>query len=152
MIFYIFAFCIGVMMAVQASINALLSKSLSGTPLMAGLISFVVGTCCLFALAYFYGALNASTIKALPHQEWWKYLGGILGALAILGIIILTPKIGLTNTFLLVVLGQILSSIVMDRYGVFGLPIREISIYKIIGLVVIFIGLGVFFYKDLVRN
>ena len=150
--FYVFAFCIGAMMAVQASINALLSKGLSGSPLMAGLISFVIGTFCLLVLAYFNGALNASSIKALPHQEWWKYLGGLLGALAILGIIIITQKIGLTNTFLLVVLGQILCSVLMDRIGAFGLPVREISLQKIIGLVVIFIGLGVFFYKDLVRD
>lgn len=150
--FYVFAFCIGAMMAVQASINALLSKGLSGSSLMAGLISFAIGTLCLFALTYFNGALNAPTIKALPHQEWWKYLGGVLGATAILGVIILTPKIGLTNTFLFVILGQILSSVLMDRIGAFGLPVREISLYKIIGLIVIFIGLGVFFYKDLVRD
>lgn len=71
--FYVFAFCMGIMFAVQASINSLLSKSLYETPLMAGLVSFVVGTFCLFMLSYFSGALNYSTIKALTQQEWWKF-------------------------------------------------------------------------------
>ena len=150
--FYVFAFCMGIMFAVQASINSLLSKSLYQTPLMAGLVSFVVGTFCLFMLSYFSGALNSSTIKALTQQEWWKFLGGVLGACAILGIIVLTPKIGLANTFLLIVLGQIISSVVMDKIGFFGLEVREISIHKIIGLIIIFMGLGVFFYKDLLKN
>ncbi len=61
--------------------------------------------------------LNTHTLKATLHQEWWKYLGGFLGAFAVFGTILLSPKIGLANMFLLIILGQILTSSVLDHLG-----------------------------------
>ncbi|WP_295699568.1 DMT family transporter [Helicobacter mastomyrinus] len=149
--FYIIAFCIGVALAIQAPINAALSKSLSNASLVAALISFSIGTLCLCLLAYAYGMLNTHTLKATLHQEWWKYLGGFLGAFAVFGTILLSPKIGLANMFLLIILGQILTSSVLDHLGAFGLPIKSLSLHKIIGLLIIVAGLFVFFYKDIFK-
>lgn len=147
--FYLFAFCIGVLLAIQAPINASLGKALFGTPLIAALISFAVGTLCLFLIACYQGNLNANMLKAITQQSWWKFIGGILGACVVFGTILLAPKIGLANMFLLVILGQILSSVFLDSIGAFGLQVKNISLEKIIGILVILIGLGIFFYKDI---
>lgn len=150
--FYIFAFCVGIALAIQASINAALAKALNQNHLLAALISFAVGTLCLFVLCYFNGSLNLSIFKALTQQSWWKYLGGFLGAFIVFAMALIPQKIGLVNMGLLLILGQVLSSVVFDKIGAFGLEVREISMYKIIGLIVIFIGFIVFFYKDLLKT
>lgn len=149
--FYIMAFCMGVALAIQAPINAALGHSLHNTPLNAALISFSIGTLCLLAISIFYGTLNIHTINISTKQEWWKYLGGFLGAFAVFGTILLSPKIGLANMFLLVILGQIIASCVLDSIGAFGLNIKTLSLQKIIGIGIICIGLVVFFSKDVLK-
>jgi len=149
--FYIIAFCIGMAIAIQAPINALLGKSISNSPLIAALISFSVGTLCLCVLSVLTVSFNTQILKALFTQEWWKYLGGFLGAFAVFGTIILAPKIGLANMFLLIVLGQIITSLLLDYFGAFSLQSKSIDFSKICGLLLVFAGLFVFFYKDLFK-
>lgn len=147
--YYLIALFMGLSIATQAPINAALAKTLGGSPLIAALISFVVGSICLCAICYVSGALNIATLKAIPMQVWWKFLGGILGAFFVFGTILLAPKIGLINMFLLVLLGQLVTSMILDSIGAFGLDVKPISWYKIIGLCVMFAGLAIFFYKEL---
>ena len=147
--YYLLALLMGLSIASQAPINAALARSLGGSPLIAALISFVVGSLCLCVLCYFSGVLNIATFKALGAQSWWKFLGGILGAFFVFGTILLAPKIGLINMFLLALVGQLITSMILDSIGAFGLAIKPISLHKIIGLCVVIAGLAIFFYKEL---
>lgn len=155
--YYLIALCMGIAIATQAPINASLARSLQGSSLqlaslVAALISFGIGTICLGFMAHFSGALGLDTIKSLFSQSWWKFLGGVLGAFFVFGTILLAPKIGLLNMFLLALAGQLLTSAVLDSMGAFGLGIKPISWQKILGLGIVLIGLLVFFSKELQKN
>ncbi|WP_158655417.1 DMT family transporter [Helicobacter marmotae] len=149
MFYYMLAFVMGLAIALQAPINAALARSLDNTPIMAAVVSFVIGSACLIAIAFFSHSLNFHTLKALTQQNWWKFLGGILGAFFVFGSIMLAPKIGLINMFILALMGQLVTSVVLDSIGAFELSVRAISWQKIVGLCVMFVGLGIFFQKEL---
>lgn len=162
--YYIIALCMGVAIATQAPINATLARYLQSTSfislqlgsIVSALISFGIGTICLGLVAYFSGALNAEIIKSIPQQifshQWWKFLGGVLGAFFVFGTILLAPKIGLLNMFLLALVGQLITSLVLDYLGAFGLGVKPISWQKILGLGIILAGLLVFFSKELQKS
>ena len=147
--YYAIAFCMGLAIALQAPINAALARSLGGSVLVSAFISFFVGTACLAVFAYFGGALHLEVLKALPQQAWWKFLGGILGAFFVFGTILLAPKIGLINMIVTVLIAQLVAGLILDSVGAFGMSIKPIYWQKIVGLVVICLGLLVFFSKEL---
>ncbi len=149
MYYYAFALAMGLAIALQAPINATLARSLGGLTVMSAFLSFLIGTVCLAVLAYFSGVLHFDTLKALPQQAWWKFLGGILGAFFVFGTILLAPKIGLINMFLTVLIGQLITSMILDSVGAFGLSVKPISWQKIVGLFIMFAGLLLFFSKEL---
>ncbi|MDE6886012.1 MAG: DMT family transporter [Helicobacteraceae bacterium] len=119
--YYIIAFCMGIAIALQSPINALLGKSLQSPPLIPALISFMIGTICLLILSYFSGVLNISVFKNLVSEPLWKLSGGVLGAFMVFGTILLAPKIGLVNMFLIMIISQLLTSLLLDSIGAFGL-------------------------------
>lgn len=97
----------------------------------------------------FFGELDLGALKNLKLNEWWKLMGGMLGAFMVFSSIFVAPKLGLVLMFLFVIFGQISASLILDYIGAFGLERKEISLSKIIGL--IFVGVGVLIYlsKDL---
>lgn len=148
-IYYGIALMMGITIAMQAPINATLGRSLQTTPLVATLISFIVGSLCLLLLVCLSGDFSIDTIKSLPKQNWWKFLGGILGAFCLFGMVWLVPKIGLIYLFLFMLVGQLIMGMLLDHFGAFGLSIKPISWHKILGLGIIFGGLLVFFAKEI---
>lgn len=155
----------GMAISIQAPINASLARLLKGSwlislqcgSILAAFISFGVGTLCLGIIAYVSGAFHIDIAKSLLQlhfwqQSWWKFLGGALGAFFVFGTILLAPKIGLVNMFLLALVGQLITSAVLDCVGAFGLSIKPISLQKILGLGIILVGLLVFFSKELQKT
>lgn len=147
--YYLIAFFMGLAIALQAPINASLARSLGGLTLMSALISFFIGTVCLAVLAYFSGLFSTELFKNLAWQTWWKFLGGVLGAFFVFGTILLAPKIGLINMFLIALLGQLITSMFLDSIGAFGLSVKAITWQKIVGFVIICVGLLIFFSREL---
>src|SRR3954471_6775990 len=82
----------GGMIALQAPTNAILSRA-GGSPVLAALISFAVGT--LTLLAVWLASVNrprAAAFGALPPYVW---LGGLYGAVYVAVAAYAAPKIGL---------------------------------------------------------
>lgn len=130
-LYIIIALAIGLLLPIQVGINAELAQRISN-PITASLISFIVGTvglmiCLLVSRA---PLPDWSTVTTLPT---WLWLGGFIGAFAVFGGIISGPKIGLLSLVTLVLAGQLLASLMMDHYGWLGLPVRELSLGRISG-------------------
>lgn len=143
------AFLAGACLAIQAGINSNLAATLSSKPILAAFVSFLVGTIALFIIAKFSNQLNLGELKTLSLNEWWKLLGGFLGAFAVFTTILIAPKLGVVLMFLFVIFGQISTSLMMDFIGAFGLEKREISLNKILGLLIVGLGIFIYIYKDL---
>ena len=131
------ALALGAILPMQAAINARLAKT-AGSPVMAAFISFAVGTLALMIFliiaGQFHFRFNASA------SPWWIWTGGLLGIFFVAGIVILLPRLGVVLSFSLVLAGQMLAAILFDQFGWLGVAVREISAGKIIGSILLILG------------
>lgn len=129
---------IGIAMTVQTAINTQLCEYLH-SPLQAALFSFLIGTIVLAILVYFQTAEKPhfTTLLQLP---WYLWLGGCLGVYAISISIYAAPKLGFLTLSGMIIFGQIVMSMVIDQLGLLGNEKTQINWQRLLGGVVIFIG------------
>ena len=146
-VYLIIALAAGVALATQSGINTQLAKAMSGEAVIATFISFAVGTLVLFFIAWVKTDLwgNLSTV---PSQPWWKLIGGILGAVVVFTTVLLAPKLGITAMLFFIIVGQLITATTIDHFGLIGMPIREVNITKLIGLIIVAFGLVFYFFGD----
>jgi transporter family-2 protein len=132
------ALSLGAILPLQAAINSRLSRAI-GSPVYAAFVSFAVGTIALFLYLI---ATKQFYVQALqPRQNpWWIWTGGLLGTFFVAGIVILLPKLGVVLAFSLVIAGQMIASMLFDQFGWLGVAVREISLGKIAGVVLLIAG------------
>ena len=129
---------IGIAMTFQTAINSQLREYLY-SPLQAALLSFLVGTIALAAMVFFQPAEkpNLDTLQQIP---WFLWLGGCLGGYAISVSIYTAPKLGFLTLSGLIIFGQIVTSMIVDQYGLLGTEKTPINWQRLLGGVVIFTG------------
>ncbi|WP_165009521.1 DMT family transporter [Neisseria yangbaofengii] len=141
------AFAAGMASAMQAAINTQLARAMGDETLIATLISFAVGTVALFFITWVKTDLFGY-LAAIGQQSWWKLSGGLLGAMFVFTSVLLAPKLGIANMLFVIIIGQLLAAAVIDHYGFIGMAVREMTMPKLIGLVVMGIGLALFSFGD----
>ena len=127
----------GGLIAVQSVLNAALGKRTGdlGSIFIVTLVSIVVVVPLLFL---FPGSAN---LHGLPGpSQWYLYLGGAIGILIIAAPIVLVPRIGATATLTALVVGQLTLAVIIDQFGLLGVPRSALSTPRILG--VAFLALG----------
>ena len=137
LLFIAMALALGAILPMQAAINSRLAKT-AGSPVIAAFISFAVGTFALMMFLIIAGQFKLGFISS--QSPWWIWTGGILGTFFVAGIVILLPRLGVVLSFSLVLAGQMFAAILFDQFGWMGIAVREISPGKIIGSVLLIIG------------
>ncbi|MDA3978733.1 MULTISPECIES: DMT family transporter [Gallibacterium] len=146
-IYIVIALVAGVGLASQAAINSQLSKVVAGQPLIAALISFATGTLALFVVCLVKTNLWEG-LQNLAGQPFWKFIGGPLGALVVFTTIFLAPKVGITNMLFFIIIGQLVAAMLIDHFGLIYMPVREITLWKLGGMLIVMAGLVLFFFGD----
>lgn len=128
----------GAMISIQAPINAMAAARL-GHPLGAATLSFMVGALCLLAvtLSTVRGQVAWGSLSSLPPLLW---LGGMLGAIYVTMAIVLTPTLGVGAVIALAIAGQVTAGLALDHYGLLGLAVREITLGRAAGAVLVVVG------------
>lgn len=144
-LYYFLAFAAATAIAIQAPINSRLGQALMGQPLLAALISFSVGTIALFILCLFRADFN-NFGSTLLQQPLWKLSGGLLGAFMVFCSALLPLKIGLGNFLFMVVVTQIIIALIIDHFGLIGMPNKPVDIWRLLGALVMMGGLFIFFF------
>ncbi|MBI5975122.1 DMT family transporter [Staphylococcus canis] len=127
---------------IQTAINTQLSHTVH-SPFFASFISFFVGTIILFILT----ATIHKKFKIHKNHEirgpiqWWYFIGGLLGVIFVTTNIILAPLIGVTYTIIIIMIGQILMGLLIDQFGLLGIPPRKISKQRIIGFILVILAI-----------
>jgi transporter family-2 protein len=136
--YLLLALAAGAMMPTQAAINNKLAGYVQ-SPISAAFISFLIGTVALFFYMLATGTPLGSlvNIKESPPIAW---IGGLLGAFFVTCTVILAPRIGVAMTFSLIVAGQMLITLILDHFGFLGLPVKEINLARIGGILLISAG------------
>lgn len=127
----------GILIAIQAPTNAILSKA-SGSPVVAAFISFFVGTIALGALVVATsGRVFAPELKQVP---WYAWAGGLYGAVFVAVAAFAAPRIGIGVLLTAAVAGQLLAAIILDHYGFFGLARQPVNVTRIAGVLLVLAG------------
>ncbi|MDK2856231.1 MAG: bacterial/archaeal transporter family-2 protein [Bacillota bacterium] len=127
----------GLTMAVQGSINAALAKIVGLWE--ANLIVHVVGTGVVAAVVFLLkqGTSNLARISGAP---WYTLLGGVLSALIIYGVALSIPKLGVAAATTAIIVGQVLTALLIDHLGCFGLDKVPFTWTKLAGLILLAAG------------
>ena len=143
-IFYIFlAILVGCGFATQAAVTARLSVLLA-SPINAVLLSVLVSMVILLVAKLFTGGLVIAGLRAIP---MWLYVSsGALGLFCFTTLIFLTPKIGISLVVAVMIVAQLTLSVIFDHFGLFGLEVREVNLYKILGVVFLITGVVLCLY------
>lgn len=128
----ILAFSIGCFIPFQGIITSNLAQKIQH-PYGAAFINFLGGLS-LFALAIALSPIAFPSYKKVITIPWYLFTGGLIGSLFIFGAVFALPKIGASAFFGQIVLGQLLMTLIVDHYGVFGLPIHKIDSLRVIGV------------------
>jgi len=67
---------------------------------------------------------------------------GIFGLMLYLTINVTLPRLGSTMMVVLIIAGQLLTGVVIDHFGLFGVVTRHIDPARVIGIIVL--GLGAY--------
>ena len=129
---------IGVAITIQTGINTQLREYLY-SPLQAALFSFMVGTILLAILVAFQPVVKPN-IREFLQIPWFLWIGGCLGVYAISISIYTAPKLGFLTLSGLIIFGQVITSMLIDQFGWLGNQQIHINWQRLLGSVVIFIG------------
>ena len=128
----------GAATAVQVAMNAELRQHL-GHSLLASTCNFGIGFLFLLILVL------AARIPISPHftlsaPASWAWLGGIFGALFVAIVAWAARDLGAVFTLTLVIVGQLVTSTVLDHYGLMGFQQQTASPIKIAGCALLLVG------------
>lgn len=108
-------------------------REMTGSPITAAFISFSTGALALLLYVLILRSPLPTTLQ-ISTTPWWVWTGGVIGVTYIVIGISVAPKIGPAVLFSLVVTGQMLNSLVIDQFGLFGYPVHHISLLRLAGV------------------
>ncbi len=129
----------GAFIAVQAPINAQLARGL-GLPVAAAFFSFLSGTVVLGIVTVVMTRAQGISLDWKAPAPWLFVAGGLLGGFYVTLSTVLVPRIGAAALMAFLVAGQLIAGMLLDRIGFLGFAVREISLGRIAGAVLLLAG------------
>jgi transporter family-2 protein len=123
----------------QAGINSLLLRLWAGNVILAAMVSFAVGTLALL-IAVLVLRIPLPGIGKMVYLPWWLWTGGLMGAFLVATTVAAAPILGAATMIGFMVAGQMVTSLLLDHWGLVGYPIHPISIPRIIGAILLISG------------
>ena len=136
--FMVLAVVAGAMMPTQAATNNKMAVVID-SPILAAFISFFIGTLGLLVYVVASGTplSNMWNAKDAPAVAW---IGGLLGAFFVTTTVLLAPRLGVAMTFSLIVLGQMLITLIIDHFGLLGVPVQHVTLSRVAGILLVIGG------------
>ena len=128
---------LGTGLTLQVAMNSRMRAFAAG-PFGAALLSFVVGTAALALVLLLFRAPWPG--PALGQAPFWTWFGGLMGALYVLGAVLIAPRIGPGPLLALVVTGQMSAALLLEHFGWLGTVHHPVSWVRILGVVLIIAG------------
>ncbi len=128
---------VGGLIALQAPINSMLGKATGS--FQAAFISFAIGTVVLAVIAAFAKG-GFGTMGEAKTLSWYYLTGGVLGAAYVTTVLVTVRELGAGPVVAATIAGQLSASVVLDQFGLLGLPKDPITLGKVVGVVLLAAG------------
>ncbi|WP_290776177.1 DMT family transporter [Exiguobacterium sp. UBA5002] len=134
----VFGILTGTLGAAQTAINGHLGSVL-GSAVKGALISFVIGTIALLLLNLILRT-KWQIDRSQPFPAW-IWIGGLIGALFVAGNAFIVPLVGTGLAVVIVTIGLLTGSLLIDRFGWFGAKKQPVTGVQIVSLLVMLGGI-----------
>ena len=71
---------------------------------------------------------------------WWAWVGGLLGAVYVTSTVVVPVRMGGAAFFGILVAAQLVTSVILDRFGAIGFPKHDLSPGRLIGVAMLIGG------------
>ncbi len=139
--YLIWAALAGAFIPVMAVVNGKLGRSL-GDPLYAVLILFAIAFLVFSVAAFIWGRVPLH-LSALQAAEPVHFIGGLIVGFYVLSATLLAPRMGVAHFIMMAVSAQMMSSVVIDHWGLFGAAVRPLTLTRLVGVVILIAGVVV---------
>lgn len=130
----------GAVVPFQSAINANLGRGL-GHPLWATLASLLVSILVLLPVVLAL-RLPLPSLGFISKAPLWMWTGGAFGVCFISLALVLLPKLGASGFIALALSGQVLASLLLDHFGLFGLVERQLTAPRLLGVLMLIGGVA----------
>ena len=121
----------GALQAWGPPMNGALRNALTN-PWLASLVSFLP-IIAFLAVLFFCLPRPLPTADGVNSMPWWAPLGGLVGAFAVVAGLLFVNKVGAGAFAGLTITANILMSLVIDKFGMFGMDAHPLSGWRILG-------------------
>jgi transporter family-2 protein len=128
---YLFIIAGGALQACGAPMNGQLNATLRN-PWLASTISFFVITA-FFTCIFLVLPHPLPTARDLSSMPWWAPLGGLVGAVQVFAGLTLVHRVGAGPFMGFTVTAALITSLVIDHFGLFHMPAHAASLPRIAG-------------------
>ena len=130
------AITVGLSIGFQAPMNAGLGRLTD--PRIAALWNFMLGGVLILLVNLIFGDIK--DLSMLKHVPWYYLLGGVLGFIVVNGSILVIPVLGAGFALSLIVSAQLMTGMIIDHFGLFGVRQIPVDWQRILGLVLLIAG------------
>jgi transporter family-2 protein len=121
----------GALQAWGPPINGALRRSLEN-PWLASIVSFLPIVALLVVL-WLCQPNPMPSPKGIAAMPWWAPLGGLVGAVAVIMGLLFVDKVGAGPFAGLTITANILMSLAIDHFGLFGIQQHSLNVWRVLG-------------------
>lgn len=129
-------FVAGLAVGVQHPVNGELAIRVGD--LGAAGINFAAGTAALAFAVLVTGGLHR--LRLAPEAPPWAFAGGVIGLVTVLSSLAAVVSIGASVLAATTIAGVLAGSVLIDRFGIAGVPVRPVDAARLSGLLLLVLG------------
>lgn len=133
------AFAAGMLLPIQTAANARMRLT-AGTAVVVTLISFVVSLLMLTSVSWAAGIAILPEGRQIAAVPWWGWSGGLIALFTITVTILIFQRLGQLQTAVLLLAGQLIFSLMIDHFALFGARRIELSLIRITAVLILAAG------------
>lgn len=125
----------GAAVGLQAPLAGAMAQRVGGTA--SSLIMHMSGAFFSAVILFIRGGERIREWQSLP---WYMLTAGIFGVILYQTISVTLPRLGSTMMIILVIIGQLIVSLIVDHFGLLGVAQRSIDWTRVMGVIALVLG------------
>lgn len=139
---YLLAIVAGMLNMLQSGSNSTLNEKLGVGPVLPAIIVYAGGIIGVLAAAPFIGRSAGALAVNAPHVPWWAWIGGLLASVYVVATLTVAKGMGAGAFTAVTLTAAVVTSLVLDHYGLLGFEVRSMSIWRAVGAMLMIGGVG----------
>jgi len=125
----------GISVGLQSPIAGAMGQKIGGTA-----SSFLIHLSGMIFSGIFLFIRGGERIQEWRTLPWYMLFAGMFGLILYLTISVTLPRLGSTMMVALIIIGQLVTGVIIDHFGLLGVITRQIDISRVLGVLALVFG------------